>query len=284
MKSPRGERNFKISKLLVIAAVLTVFAFVNVSGINAQKGKKIGKSVKKKTPSIRVEKIKSLSDICVPIEKTYQSIIQIDKDSKITVTVQINSDTKTIAVDQPMSSLPKLLSAIDKKSVVTVKSDPTLGFELIADTLQQARRILDNCINIEASTITENPYIYIFPEPRPDDVILKPNPNTLVVKLDKDSNITLNTDKQGSLNDTSPLTNTLKEIFNDRDKYGVLREGTNIVETTVIVKPDNSSKFGDIIKIVDAVKQAGASPVGLQIDDMKSSLEMPTPPIILKKP
>lgn len=108
-------------------------------------------------------------------------------------------------------------------------------------------------------------------EPKPEDQQQnpKPNPLTLVVAVDKATmNLTLNKDPFGDVSDASALTNRLKEIFKDRENNGVFREGTNEVEKTVFIKSPRSVKYGDVVSVIDAVKQAGAQPIGLQIDDL----------------
>jgi biopolymer transport protein ExbD len=40
------------------------------------------------------------------------------------------------------------------------------------------------------------------------------------------------------------------------------------LERTVFVKAPRSMKYGDVVKVIDAIKGAGASPVGLQVDDL----------------
>lgn len=108
-------------------------------------------------------------------------------------------------------------------------------------------------------------------EPKPDvnDVVAKPNPLTLVVAVNKsDMKITLNNDAVGDVSDASGLTNKLSQIFKDRENNGVFREGSNEVEKTVFIKSPRSVKYGDVVKIIDAVKIAGAQPIGLQIDDL----------------
>jgi biopolymer transport protein ExbD len=40
------------------------------------------------------------------------------------------------------------------------------------------------------------------------------------------------------------------------------------VEKTVFIKSPRSVKYGEVVRIIDAVKQAGAQPIGLQIDDL----------------
>lgn len=109
-------------------------------------------------------------------------------------------------------------------------------------------------------------------EPKDEDknVILKPNPNTLIIFVNRDGGkLRLNQDDIGDVSDTAPLTTRLQEVFKDRESRGVLREGTNEVEKTVFIKAPKSVKYGDVVKAIDAAKLAGAQPIGLQIDDLE---------------
>lgn len=109
-------------------------------------------------------------------------------------------------------------------------------------------------------------------EPKDEDknVVLKPNPNTLIVFISRDGGkLRLNTEDIGAVSDTEPLTAKLQEVFKDREARGVLREGTNEVEKTIFIKAPKSVKYGDVVKVIDAVKVAGAQPIGLQIDDLE---------------
>ena len=40
------------------------------------------------------------------------------------------------------------------------------------------------------------------------------------------------------------------------------------IEKTVFVKAPRAMKYGDVVKVIDAIKGAGANPVGLQVDDL----------------
>jgi biopolymer transport protein ExbD len=108
-------------------------------------------------------------------------------------------------------------------------------------------------------------------EPKPDDqTVAKPNPLTLVVAINNaDKKITLNKEGAGDVSDASPLTERLSAIFKQRETEGAFREGTNEVEKTVFIKSSRSSKYGEVVRVLDAVKQAGAQPIGLQIDDLE---------------
>lgn len=100
-------------------------------------------------------------------------------------------------------------------------------------------------------------------------VNVKPNPLTLVIAINKETKgITLNNDSFGDVTDTEKLSNKLREIFKEREANGVFRENTNEVEKTVFIKSPKSIRYGDVIKVIDAAKSAGASPIGLQVDDL----------------
>ena len=98
---------------------------------------------------------------------------------------------------------------------------------------------------------------------------VKPNPLTLVVSINRETrSISLNNESAGTVDDPTALTAKLTDIFSQRTTNGVFREGTNEVEKTIFIKSPTLVKYGDVVKVIDAAKMAGASPVGLQIDDL----------------
>ena len=114
-------------------------------------------------------------------------------------------------------------------------------------------------------------------DPNEDVSKLKPNPLTLVVSITTDLQIRLNQDPLGSVNDTSGLAAKLQQTFSQRKEQHAYKVGmetaTNIpedqrIEKTVFVKAPRALHYGDVVKVIDAIKGAGASPVGLQVDDL----------------
>ena len=102
-------------------------------------------------------------------------------------------------------------------------------------------------------------------------VEVKPNPLTLVVAIDKSTKkVTLNNQDAGDVSDASALTAKLSEIFKSREQNGVFREGTNEIEKTIFIKSAASVRYGDVVKVIDAAKYAGASPIGLQVDSLEN--------------
>ena len=106
-------------------------------------------------------------------------------------------------------------------------------------------------------------------EPKDQPQNVKPNPLTLVVAINKETKgITLNNEPYGDVSDTTKLTDKLRGVFKERENGGVFREGTNEVEKTLFIKSPKSVRYGDVVKVIDGVKIAGAEPIGLQVDDL----------------
>lgn len=104
------------------------------------------------------------------------------------------------------------------------------------------------------------------------------NPDTLIVALDADSSLRLNKeDKAGTVEAPEKLVERLSEIFRERavnhdySQSAAFKTGTSDadkIEKTVFIKAPRSMNYGSVVKVIDAVKTAGASPVSLQIDDL----------------
>jgi len=114
-------------------------------------------------------------------------------------------------------------------------------------------------------------------DPNEDLSKLKPNPLTLVVSIGTDLQLKLNQDSVGSVNDTAPLAQRLSAVFKQRKEQRAYKVGmearTDVkeedrIEKTVFVKAPRAAKYGDVVKVIDAIKGAGANPVGLQVDDL----------------
>jgi biopolymer transport protein ExbD len=114
-------------------------------------------------------------------------------------------------------------------------------------------------------------------DPNEDLSRLKPNPLTLVVSIGPDLQLQLNQNGIGSVNDTGPLSQKLTQVFQERKSTRAYKVGMETradlpederIEKTVFVKAPRSLKYGEVVKVIDAIKGAGANPVGLQVDDL----------------
>jgi biopolymer transport protein ExbD len=114
-------------------------------------------------------------------------------------------------------------------------------------------------------------------DPNEDLSQLKPNPLTLVLSISSDLQLKLNQDSMGSVNDTGPLSQKLVQVFRQRKEQHSYRAGMETrsdlseddrIEKTVFVKAPRSLQYGEVVKVIDAIKGAGANPVGLQVDDL----------------
>lgn len=116
------------------------------------------------------------------------------------------------------------------------------------------------------------------PSPPDDSAHLDPNILTLVVSIEPDGTLKLNglTD-MGSVDDTSKLGVRLSELFNERKKNHVYRDElitrTDLpedmrIQKTVFIKAPRSISYGEVAKVIDGIKGAGADPIGLQLDGL----------------
>jgi biopolymer transport protein ExbD len=108
------------------------------------------------------------------------------------------------------------------------------------------------------------------PSQSKDEPGVNPHPNTLVVSVNPDLSLKINNEKDfGTVAEPTNLISKLSQTFYERAANGVLRPGTNEIEKTVFIKAPRNLPYGEVAKVVDAVKQAGANPIGLQIDKLE---------------
>ncbi|HEY8188326.1 MAG TPA: biopolymer transporter ExbD [Pyrinomonadaceae bacterium] len=113
----------------------------------------------------------------------------------------------------------------------------------------------------------------------PDDRVLPPDPKTLVVTIQGDRTLKLNglADDMGTVDDPSKLNDFLIALFNQRKANHVYRAEmltrTDVpeeyrIEKTVFIKAPRVISYGEVARVIDWLKGAGAEPVGLQLDDL----------------
>lgn len=112
--------------------------------------------------------------------------------------------------------------------------------------------------------------------PVPDETPADPPSLGLVVTIKRDGSLLLNRNaNMGSVLDTGKLSMALHDVFEQRLRNGAfrseLRDRVDLpdvarVEKTVFIKAPRAIPYLDVMRVLDAIKGAGASPVGLQID------------------
>jgi len=113
---------------------------------------------------------------------------------------------------------------------------------------------------------------------KPDDQRVAPNPQTLVVTIKPDRTLVLNHDEDmGTVYDPTRLATRLYEVFQQRSQNRVYRDDLRDridlpdsvrIERTVFIKAPRMISYADVVRVLDAIKGAGATPVGLQIDNL----------------
>ena len=114
---------------------------------------------------------------------------------------------------------------------------------------------------------------------QPDGRILEPDDRTLVVTIRPDKTLQLNAlpDDMGTVEDPSKLGSFLTSLFKQRKANRVYRDNMVSrldlpedyrIEKTVFIKAPRSIAYGEVARLIDLLKGAGAEPVGLQLDGL----------------
>ncbi len=122
----------------------------------------------------------------------------------------------------------------------------------------------------------------LIPEPMPDTDIVLQSPRTLVVEVGAGNSLALILGKdkvaEGPAEDAGAVAARLAAEWRERKEKGTWSEEMltradlppdERIERTVFVRAPRSAAYGDVAKVIDAVKGAGANPVGLQTEALE---------------
>ena len=156
---------------------------------------------------------------------------------------------------------------------VTTQAKPSINVTPLIDVL-----LVMLIIFMIAAPLKPQRFLTNVPSKSEPDDRVQANILTLVVTIKSDRTLALNRDSDmGSVYDTTKLCATLAELFRQRAvnhayKYE-LRDRIDLpedarIEKTVFIKAPRSLPYVEVVRVLDSLKGAGASPIGLQIDDL----------------
>jgi biopolymer transport protein ExbD len=158
-------------------------------------------------------------------------------------------------------------------SVANIKSKPSINVTPLIDVL-----LVMLIIFMVAAPLKPQRFLTKVPSQPDTTVPTEAPPLGLVVTIKSDRSLMLNmTNDMGSVYDTSKLCAKLAEVFQQRRqnhayKYE-FRDRADLpedirIEKTVFIKAPRALPYADVVRVLDGIKGAGASPIGLQIDDL----------------
>ena len=165
------------------------------------------------------------------------------------------------------------MSHESRLSVSIVGARPSINVTPLIDVL-----LVMLIIFMVAAPLKPQRFLTKVPSKPDHDNDLHRNIDTLVVTINSDLTLKLNgLSDMGSVNDTSRLSATLADVFQQRRqnhayKYE-LRDRADLpedarIEKTVFIKAPRSLPYADVVRVLDGIKGAGATPIGLQIADL----------------
>jgi len=238
---------------------------------------------KRKNETVNLPENVKYVDYDYDIDKETSMILTLTSDNKLKQKIDAPEKaerTENIITREELPAKLKKFSEITTpdKQIVYMKADINASYENVLQVFEIIRKadISKVGLVVIGEKNESDPYQIRSAKlevklPAPTDrtnKAVRPNPLTLAAMLKSDGTLTLNNEDMGRISDPKKLKTKLVVVFKDREANGVFREGTNEIEKTVFLKVSESSKYGDFIKLLEAVRSAGAEPVGIQIDDL----------------
>lgn len=214
------------------------------------------------------------------IDKQSAMVLTLTADNKLYEKQQVDKELRDIIINKG-----ELLKKIEKsmevktpdKRIVYLKADLNASYENVvqifeiirtADVEKVGLAVIGKKNQDDPYQITSRRFELKLPQPKNTNENVRPNPLILVAMLESNGKVLLNREDVGTISNTERLENKLVQVFKDRESNGVFREGTNEVEKTIYLKVSKSVKYGDFIKLAEAVKIAGAEPIAIHFDDI----------------
>ena len=117
------------------------------------------------------------------------------------------------------------------------------------------------------------------PSPPENNPRIEPGPLTLVVTIEPDRSLKLNSlSDMGTVDNLTPLTSKLTSLFEERLRNRAYRSDLiarldlpefRRIEKTIFIKAPRNIPYGEVARVLDGLKGTGADPIGLQLDDLK---------------
>ena len=130
-----------------------------------------------------------------------------------------------------------------------------------------------------AAPLKPHRFMTKLPSPPENNAHIDPGPLTLVVTIEPDRTLKLNSlSDMGTVDNLTPLTTKLTSVFNERLHNRAFRldliarmdlSEFQRVEKTIFIKAPRNIPYGEVARVLDGLKGTGADPIGLQLDDLK---------------
>ncbi len=147
-----------------------------------------------------------------------------------------------------------------------LKIDPSVDYRTLHEALEMFHQsdfhnlklVVDQSEKPEANAVFDVKLPFVVHPDLPE----KPYPLYLEARIEGDGKLSLNKEPQN----LESLKTLLGNVFRERAERGAFREGTTEVERTVFVDAAPNVKYGEVVKLIDALKEAGASPLAFKLD------------------
>ena len=243
--------------------VISIMALVLSSAVWAQTS-----PVKRSARTLQI----AVDEDAIPVIKDVAVYVNFDRAQNASTEIRSADSSGKLSAGQLRTLLRTLTSQPTAKTptpkgarldpVYVFKPDLSQTLGDIVDTINTVRNSKTNSITID---LNDGAIIYVRRKASANRSV-KPNPLFLMIEVDAKNKITLNGDQKGTITDLTKLKDQLAEIFRERAENGVVRIGSNTVDSTVDLVVPTAMNFGDVQKLVSALGSVGADRIFLVLD------------------
>lgn len=223
-------------------------------------------------------------------------------DSRVVVSITANDElyvsNRLVLKNRLGGEIKDLLKRRDGNTIVYIAASHGVEYEKVVEVLNIIREQRVDQFGLivdrgSASEILRGVFLIEVPtirDPAEDLARLKPNPLMLMVSVSSELELNLNRNpgpRPGDLcfdevpngmgSEPDKLRKWLKCLFDHRTTQHAYKVGMETrtdltaeqrTEKTVFINASRSIKYGDVLRVVDALKGAGTNPIGLKLDDL----------------
>jgi hypothetical protein len=100
----------------------------------------------------------------------------------------------------------------------------------------------------------------------------------LTIVIAPDRTLSLNSSDFGTLDDTNQLASKISEVFRQRVEQRYYRRGFETrtelpaierIERTILLRPSATTAYGDVLRVLEILRDLHADPIGLQVDHLQ---------------
>lgn len=241
------------------------------------------KPVKKTAVAVNNDQDKDEKLYQIPMVSGAGFDVRLNADGKMTAKIISDEDSDLTSISEfskiynDLSQMPGTAAkaGVKKYPVILLSADDNVPFSVLTTFIDRTRKNDRATIKIRSNGVD----LIIVPGIDTRRTPPPPDPLSLFLTIMPKGNFVLNGLELGSISEPSLLKNKLKDIFADREKYGIFRPGSNDVEKTISLNISPSILFSELKQAASILRESGSDRSYLGFTEGELIMEIEASPV-----